>query len=281
MASLAVQERRKRLVNRVGRHLPCNTMDRVTDFANVATKIVENIVSKPEETKFRELRASNKTISRAIMGCHGGREFLHLLGFEKIAKHGEAVYFLADPHLDHLAQAKDWLAERVAACAATAGASGGGACADSVLKILLTSGQTLEGGFYKHEKVCDVYVFLQSSVVSQGEELRLRTTTSPPQDLWEEMLPLTLADAKLVPKATLVVVKPTAVPLPTGPAPRSDADEAEALRKLQAYSARKSKDAAAEKEKMEVMAKFRADRAGRQDPNSEDNGVEETKGGRR
>lgn len=52
------------------------------------TKIVENIVSKPEETKFRELRASNKTISRAIMGCHGGREFLHLLGFEKWGEAG-------------------------------------------------------------------------------------------------------------------------------------------------------------------------------------------------
>ena len=39
MATSALQERRKRLVNRVGRHLPCNTMQIVSDFANVATKV--------------------------------------------------------------------------------------------------------------------------------------------------------------------------------------------------------------------------------------------------
>lgn len=38
MATSALQERRKRLVNRVGRHLPCNNMQVVSDFANVATK---------------------------------------------------------------------------------------------------------------------------------------------------------------------------------------------------------------------------------------------------
>lgn len=35
-------------------------------------------------------------------------------------------------------------------------------------KVLLTSGQTLEGGFYKHETIHDVYAFLQSSVVNGG-----------------------------------------------------------------------------------------------------------------
>lgn len=38
-------------------------------------------------------------------------------------------------------------------------------------------------------------VSLLPSLDFTREELRLRTTTSPPQDLWEEMLPLTLADA--------------------------------------------------------------------------------------
>lgn len=35
-------------------------------------------------------------------------------------------------------------------------------------QILLTSGQTLEGGFYAHETVQDVYDFLQASVVNGG-----------------------------------------------------------------------------------------------------------------
>ncbi|CAM9700215.1 unnamed protein product [Hapterophycus canaliculatus] len=168
MATSALQERRKRLVNRVGRHLPCNTMQVVFDFAKVATKVVDNILSKPADVKFRELRANNKTIQRAVLGCHGGREFLSLLGFEKITKHAEVVYFLAEPHVDHLAQAKEWLAGRVKACEETEGSARGGACADSVLTVLLTSGRTLEGGFYKHETVHDVYAFLQSSVVNAG-----------------------------------------------------------------------------------------------------------------
>ncbi|CAN0126854.1 unnamed protein product [Pylaiella littoralis] len=284
MASPALQGRRKRLVNRVGRHLPCNTIEVVSDFGKVATKVVDNILSNPADIKYRELRANNKTIQRAILGCHGGREFLSLLGFEKITKHGETVYFLAEPHVEHVAQAKRWLAERVESCEQTEGAASGRACADAVLTVLLTSGQTLEGGFYKHETIHDVYAFLQSSVVNGGEDLRLRTTTQPTAELGEQMLPMTLADAKLLPRATLAVVKPTPAPPPSKKSRRNESEEAaEQLRLLQEHSARKNRDAAAEKEKEEAMAKFRADRAARAAAASQavDSGVEETKGGRR
>lgn len=37
-----------------------------------------------------------------------------------------------------------------------------------IFQILLTSGQMLDGGFYAHETIADVYGFLQSSVVSDG-----------------------------------------------------------------------------------------------------------------
>ncbi|CAN0553063.1 unnamed protein product, partial [Ectocarpus sp. 12 AP-2014] len=46
-------------------------------------KVVENILSNPADVKFRELRVNNKTVQRAVLSCHGGREFLSLLGFEK------------------------------------------------------------------------------------------------------------------------------------------------------------------------------------------------------
>lgn len=42
MTTSALQERRKRLVNRVGRHLPCNSMQVVSDFAKVAAKASED-----------------------------------------------------------------------------------------------------------------------------------------------------------------------------------------------------------------------------------------------
>eukprot|EP00904_Undaria_pinnatifida_P001639 jgi/Undpi1/11476/HiC_scaffold_30.g13773.m1 len=226
-------------------------------------QVVDNIIASPADVKFRELRSNNKTIQRAILGCQGGREFLHLLGFEKITKHAESVYFLAEPQLEHLAQAKGWLLERVKACEETEGASAGRVCADSVLTILLTSGQTLEGGFYKHETVRDVYAFLQASVVSGGEELRLCTLKAPSTELGEEMLPLTLKDAKLLPRAALAVVKPTA-------ATAAAATAAAAL----PTPSRSNRDAS-EEEKDEAMAKFKADRAKlAAAPRASDGGVE-------
>lgn len=42
---------------------------------------------------------------------------------------------MAQPQLDHLAQARDWLAERVKACEATEGALSGRMCADSVVTV--------------------------------------------------------------------------------------------------------------------------------------------------
>lgn len=58
-------------------------------FGRLGTKkkqVVENILANPEEVKFRELRSKNRTIERTILNCRGGREFLHLLGFEKCVR---------------------------------------------------------------------------------------------------------------------------------------------------------------------------------------------------
>lgn len=49
------------------------------------------------------------------------------------------MYFLAEPQLEHLAQAKGWLLERVKACEETEGASAGRVCADSVLTVIAES----------------------------------------------------------------------------------------------------------------------------------------------
>ena len=44
MATSTVQERRKRLVNRVGRHLPCNTVVAVSEFGKISDKVRWNKV---------------------------------------------------------------------------------------------------------------------------------------------------------------------------------------------------------------------------------------------
>lgn len=53
----------------------------------------------------------------------------------RIKKHGEFFYFLSEAELEHLAEAKGWLAERVKACEESAGASRGRVCADTVLTV--------------------------------------------------------------------------------------------------------------------------------------------------
>lgn len=55
----------------------------VSRGVSFVAQVVDNIIASPADVKFRELRSNNKTIQRAILGCQGGREFLHLLGFEK------------------------------------------------------------------------------------------------------------------------------------------------------------------------------------------------------
>jgi UBX domain len=76
-------------------------------------------------------------------------------------------------------------------------------CAECIVRIQLTSGQTLDGGFYAHETLRDVYQFLHSSVVNaDGEELLLRAPAAGKHiDFTPDRLDVTLQDAGLVPRA--------------------------------------------------------------------------------
>jgi PUB domain len=106
---------RKRLMVRVGRHLPCNPPEVVKTLGETVFKMLDNIIANPEEPKFRDLRATNKTLQSKVLNAHGGKELLHLLGFEKIFKFGENYYFMSEVSLDYLQQAKGWL-QQVSCC---------------------------------------------------------------------------------------------------------------------------------------------------------------------
>lgn len=62
---------------------------------------------------------------------------------DRIKKHGEFFYFMSEAELEHLAQAKGWLAERVKACEESAGASRDRVCADTVLTVRSTTKSAL------------------------------------------------------------------------------------------------------------------------------------------
>ena len=100
---------------RVGRHLPCNPPEVVKALGETVFKMLDNIIANPEEPKFRDLRATNKTLHSKVLSAHGGKELLHLLGFEKIFKFGENYYFMSEVSLDYLQQAKGWL-QQVSFC---------------------------------------------------------------------------------------------------------------------------------------------------------------------
>ncbi|CAM9905125.1 unnamed protein product [Discosporangium mesarthrocarpum] len=174
MSNRGLDERRRRLISRISRHLPCNQPQDVQDFGATIDKVIGNILKSPNDLKFRELRVNNAMVQRRIIGCHGGREVLHLLGFERISKHGEAVYFLAEPQGEYLGEARAWVSQRVEECLAMIRSSGaedgrsGRPCADCVVKVKLTTGQVLEGGFYLQEPVRNIYEFVHASIVDQG-----------------------------------------------------------------------------------------------------------------
>eukprot|EP00611_Tribonema_gayanum_P009200 TRINITY_DN18960_c0_g1_i1.p2 TRINITY_DN18960_c0_g1~~TRINITY_DN18960_c0_g1_i1.p2 ORF type:complete len:312 (+),score=130.89 TRINITY_DN18960_c0_g1_i1:58-936(+) len=289
MVTSDVQEKRRRLLVRVGRHIPCNAPEAVKVFLDAATKMLDNIIKAPEEPKYRELRAANAAVSAKLLHPHGGKEFLHLLGFEKIFKHGEAVYFMTEVDLEYLAQAKQWLQQQAAAATAMAPAAvpGAQACAECVIQVRLTSGQTLEGGFYAHETVRAVYDFVRSSVVNAEEALLLRAPGH--HSFTADKLDMTLQDAGLAPRAVLQVVK-------SGPEEGSAAEamdearrrarqqEREAHEQLRMIKETKMKEQVArDAEKARILSEFKHDRektahqGGLMVADPADQGFEETK----
>lgn len=85
MATSVVQERRKRLVNRVGRHLPCNTMEIVTEFARVSEKVRHGITIRPGNCElnsngFHLARGDRRVLwyNRNKLDGNGGQNVLSL-----------------------------------------------------------------------------------------------------------------------------------------------------------------------------------------------------------
>mmetsp|Transcript_8393 Transcript_8393/g.16870 ORF Transcript_8393/g.16870 Transcript_8393/m.16870 type:complete len:193 (-) Transcript_8393:98-676(-) len=57
-------------------------------------KIVSNILSQPDEPKYRQFKASNPTISKKLLKVPGGREFINAAGFSTAVVQFEEVWQL-------------------------------------------------------------------------------------------------------------------------------------------------------------------------------------------
>lgn len=290
MVTPDVEDRRRRLTIRFARSLPCNPPEVVRVMTEVATKVIDNILSDPEKVAFRDLREANKSVQTKLLAPHGGRELMHLLGFEKISQHGENVYFMSEVDPNYLTEARGWLHMQATAAMGMPKAQEPGAtvCADCIIQIKLTSGQTLEGGFFKSETVKDIYDFVRASVVNSEEELLLRTVGHG--SLTRDKQGLTLERADLYPRAILSVVKTSIDTVALSDeeimeqarrkAKQEERDAAAQLRKIK--EAHLKSNEAKEAEKALIVARFKEDRDKQHGLHSmavDDGGVEEHKAG--
>ncbi len=131
-----------RLACRVARHICCNPPSVVEALRNTLTSVLDNIISNPEEVKYRSLRESNALVQSKLLSAHGAREILHLLGFEKIddsASISPALgqYFLAEVDTERLSEAKTWVVKQcdIALMMGGAQTQGSTACADCVIWV--------------------------------------------------------------------------------------------------------------------------------------------------
>ncbi len=134
--------KRERLAFRAARHICCNSPSVVETLRNTLTSVLDNIISNPEEVKYRSLRESNASVQSKLLSAHGAREILHLLGFEKIddsiSPYPEfRQYFLAEVDTEQIAEIKTWVIEQCDTALTMEGAQtqGSKACADCVVQV--------------------------------------------------------------------------------------------------------------------------------------------------
>jgi hypothetical protein len=284
-------DKRQRLMARVARHITCNPPFVVRSLMTTISGALSKILEFPEDPKYRTLRFTNATVQGKILAAHGGRELLHLLGFEKITEQGGGLcYFLTDVDMPYLSEAKDWIQKQceVALQMEPAQAAEAVVCAEAVVQIRLTTSQTLEGGFSKCEKVKDIYEFVKASVANPEENLLLR---GPPGmgDLDEDSLDKNLEAMNMAPRIKLSVVKARLGGMSATEeeimkesrmaAMRAEQEAAKHLRMVKEHHLRMREEQTKEKER--IIQEFREDRekaAAKREHSEEQLGYLEQKG---
>ena len=66
---------------RIARLLMLNNPAHLSEFSGIMETLVNNILKKPTELKFRTIRSTNSIIQKKILSIIGGLEFILALGF--------------------------------------------------------------------------------------------------------------------------------------------------------------------------------------------------------
>lgn len=292
---------RARALERSSRYLMLNSPKDIEDLQQVLTTIVTNIVSNPIDPRFRVLKLNNKLVQTKIAHRKGGFEFLQGLGFESVEREGERTLVLTGDGsawsvkigesvplsaevTAHLLAMLDWLNDNVAVCleyaaarsfpsgsfaSVSPAAAASAVCAECViqLKLPISSGVCVEGGFGSTEPVSSLAAFARAHFTAErGETMLLRHAhDASVLEADGEAGARTLQEAGLCPRAKLLAT------LQSDPgrgqalqAAKAAVSEDAKQTAAKAEAARKAKMAEAEKRKLErdrTISSFKEDRA--------------------
>lgn len=87
----------------------CNTKDRAEQCIDTLAKYVGNIVTNPDEEKYRKIRLSNRHFAERVRGVEGGYEFLIGAGFAEQTIDGDVFLVHSGRDVDTLPELLDAL----------------------------------------------------------------------------------------------------------------------------------------------------------------------------
>ena len=77
-------EERKQLYNLIENIKARNPVEQVSKGMKILKQLLSNIISKPEELKFRIIKTTNPNISNSLMNLNGILDLLYYLGYQAI-----------------------------------------------------------------------------------------------------------------------------------------------------------------------------------------------------
>lgn len=232
MATLELTAKERGIFIKCARFLLLNSPADLLDLQQVLVSIVTNILDHPGESKYRSIKLSNKLVQAKIAKRKGGYEFLNGLGFDVLTgKDGDKVLYLgnegdaaaSDEVLSavtrhHLEQALQWLSANVQICleysriqqpsnasSAYASALSERPCAECIIqiKLPLSVGTSIAGGFGRTEKLSDVVRFAKCFFTDErAESLLLRRAQDA--SVVDTSSDVSLVEAGLFPRAVLL-----------------------------------------------------------------------------
>ena len=203
------------------RMFPLNTAPQCTTLFTILRKILNNVLTTPDDVKYRTIKLSNKIIAAKIVNIQGGLEFLRSMKFNRATLQREQLLIMQDEQLD-----VSWLEMGLATLdsvdlskpntSSTSSSSSSASAsrtvlAECILHIVLPTGHTLRAGFANNETIEDVYNFVDYTRTdgkrSQGIESFTLCTSYPQQELVGEWYAKTLQEAGLTPRSKLIIKK--------------------------------------------------------------------------